>query len=361
MDAGEGKSVPSGLTQDLCRVVADNLKKLIARNHITQRELAEQVGVTAASMTDYCKARRLPTVEFFFALKKLYGVSIDEFLTGSVTVKGTSLREAAGGTPGARAETGKYCGIYYVYYFNTGKFKGGDTLTPAESLLYGLMCVYETPSFIDAPRLGCAAVLGITDRDSVPDLKKKLEGFREPGALTEYIGKEYPGAAYFGDFELSREHIFVSLSHAGMDKALLILHRVDSNKENYTGGIGTINSISRGRERLPVVQFMGISRHPLALTAEEIHLRLLLDYPAFRAEAETEEMIRTFKALYAPDGSTKEQFTEYQKSVFVRSTLEMYIRKSLERNVFRYGKISEQDDDDWYHAVKEYSEEDSPE
>jgi hypothetical protein len=190
-------------------------------------------------------------------------------------------------------------------------------------------------------------------------VKKKLEELRQPSEIRTFIGREYPNSAYFGDFELSQEHAFVSMSHANTDKALLILHRVDNNKENYTGGIGTVNSVSKGRERMPVVQFMGISRYPLSLSAEEIHHKLLLDYPTFHAEAETEEMIRTFRTLYAAEGNSRYEFSEYQKSVMVQSTLERYIRKSLERNMFRYGKISELDDDDWYHSIKDASEEDT--
>ena len=63
-------------------------------------------------------------------------------------------------------------------------------------------------------------------------------------------------------------------------------------------------------------------------------------------------MIRNFKALYLDPETADQGFSEYQKSVIVRSTLERFIRKSLERNMFRYGKITEQDDDEWYHAIK---------
>ena len=118
------------------------------------------------------------------------------------------------------------------------------------------------------------------------------------------------------------------------------------------GGIGTINSVSKGRERAPVVQFMGVSRYPLSMSVEEIHHSLLLNYPNFKAEKETEEMIRNFKTLYVENEEARKEFSEYQKSIIVQSTLERYIKKSLERNMFRYGKISERDDDEWYHAIK---------
>ena len=343
-------------TETLCSVVADNLKKFISANGMTQKELAENVGVTAASMSDYCNGRRLPTAEILFALKTLYGISIDEFLTRSINTRQNQPRNADLEIEGNILTTyQKYCGIYFVYYFDTSKLKGRDTLLPKDSLLYGILYIYETPSYIGVPNYNCAAVLGIHGRADAASLKRKLEELNQPSKITEFIAKEYSTTAYYGDFELSQEHAFVSMGHTNTDKALLIFHRVDNNKENYTGGIGTINSISKGRERMPVIQFMGISRYPLSLSTEEIHHMLLLNYPTFKAQAETEEMIHTFKMLYVAEGDPKYQFSEYQKAIMVQSTLERYIRKSLERNMFRYGKISERDDDDWYHSIKDAS------
>lgn len=359
MDSNETKAT-SIAAKDLCNIVADNLKKLIIRKNLTQKELADQVGVTPATMTDYCKARRLPTIEFLVAIKQRFGISIDEFLTQSITVKNNQAIDTDSELSNNTLTTyQKYCGTYFVYYFDTSKLKGRDTLLAKESLLYGILYIYEAPSFIGTPRYSTIAVLGIHDRESAAFLKRRLDEDHVESKVKEFVSREYANTAYYGDFELSQEHAFVSMSHTNTDKALLIFHRVDNNKDNYTGGIGTINSISKGRERMPVIQFMGISRFPLTLTVEEIHHRLLLNYPTFKAKAETEEMIQTFKTLYVTEGEPKDFFSDYQKSVVVQSTLERYIKKSLERNMFRYGKISERDDDDWYHCIKDASVEES--
>ena len=132
---------------------------------------------------------------------------------------------------------------------------------------------------------------------------------------------------------------------------------MDNNKTNYAGGIGTINSISKGRERTPVVQFMGLSRYPLSLSIEEIHRALLLDSPSYDVGKEADDLTATFKLLYLDSPGEKERpdFTDHQKSLIIRATLERSIRKNMERNMFRYAKISERDDDEWYHAVKRSS------
>lgn len=344
---------PTDSTQDLGSIVSSNLKRLIAQNGITQKELADKLGVAASSMTAYCKGKQVPSVEFLVSLKNLYDISIDDFLTKSINPSAGTLPAKDFAIDGSMLATyHKYCGIYFIYYFDTSNYKGRDTLPPRDSVLYGVLFIYENPSSLNVPEFSCAAVLGIKERENVTLVKKMFESLRESSKIIDYIADKYPNTAYYGDFELSQEHAFVSMCHANTDKALLILHRVDNNKQNYTGGIGTINSVSKGRERTPVVQFMGVSRYPLSMSTEEIHHSLLLNYPTFNAENETEEMIRNFKTLYVDSDESKGGFSEYQKSIVVRSTLERYIKKSLERNMFRYGKISERDDDEWYHAIK---------
>ncbi len=351
---------PSDSNPDLGSIISSNLKRLITQNKTTQKELAEKLKVAPASMSDYCKGRRVPNVEFFVSLKNLYDISIDDFITKSINPSPSTppVRESSI-DHNIMTTYHKYCGLYYVYYFDTSKYKGRDTQPPKDSVLYGVLYIYKNPSSLEVPEFSCAAVLGIKERENATLIKKTLEGFKDPSKIVDHIGNKYPNTAYYGDFELSQEHAFVSIRHTNTDKALLIFHRVDNNKVNYTGGIGTINSISKGRERAPVVQFMGVSRYPLSMSIEEIHHSLLLNYPTFKAESETEEMIQNFKALYVDSEASKQGFSEYQKSIVIRSTLERYIKKSLERNMFRYGKISERDDDEWYHAIKTASISDS--
>lgn len=352
-------SEPADTNQDITTIISSNLKRLISQNHTTQKELAERIGVAPATMTDYCKGRRVPNVDFLLALKNLYDISIDDFLTKSIRPTGGSSAAAKYSIdPNILATYRKYCGIYFIYYFDTARYKGRDTQTPKESVHFGILFIYENPSSLSNPEFSCAAILGIEDREECAALKETLESLGDASRIIDFIDTKYSGTAFHGDFELSPDHAFISMSHANTNKALLIIHRVDNNKRNYTGGIGTINYVSKGRERAPVVQFMGISRYPLVMSVEEIHHSLLLNYPGFSAETETEEMIRGFKALYMDDNETVAGFTEYQKSIMIRSMLERYIRKSLERNVFRYGKISERDDDSWYHAIKTSSRND---
>lgn len=340
----------------LSNVIAGNLRALIKRNGLTQKDLAEELGVAEATMTDYCKGRRLPGLEFLFTLKSLYNIDLDEFVTKSITPSAIPVPVKDSVADKKMMDMyKKYCGLYLAYYFDTSNYKGRDMQPPKDSLIYGVLFIYENPSSLELPEYSCAAIMGLRDRDQATGIKDYLEKLANPSRIIDQIEREHSETAYYGDFELSSEHAFISMRHFPTDKALIILHHVDSNKAYYTGGIGTINSVSKGRDRMPVVQFMGFSRHTLSISCEEIHHSLLLNYPTFKATDETEELVKLFKALYMDPEGNKEELSEYQKSVVIRSTLERFIKKSLERNVFRYSKISERDDDEWYHAIKHAS------
>jgi len=333
--------------------VGSNLKRLIAQNKTTQKKLAELLDVAPASMTEYCNGRAIPSVRVFIDLKEMYNINIDEFLMTGAPASNDGEDSNARPVPENLSTYEKYCGLYIVYYFDTGRYKGRDTQTPKESVTFGLLYIYKSMSSLGIPEYKCIALLGIKSREEAEEVKAFLANAPYEQTVISAMKNSQIGNVYLGSLEMSQDHVFIELEHGNTDKAYLIVHRVENNKGNYIGGIGTVNSISKGRERAPVVQYMGLSRNKLSMSVEEIHHCLLLGTPNVNMEAETEEIIRTFKALYMDPGETLNEFTEYQKTVMVRSMLERYVRKSLERNMFRYGKVSANDDDEWYQAIKE--------
>ena len=59
----------------------------------------------------------------------------------------------------------KYCGNYMVYYLDTSNYKGRDSNTPAESLVYGVINIHEVETNLDKPEFECVAFLGIDNRE----------------------------------------------------------------------------------------------------------------------------------------------------------------------------------------------------
>ena len=343
--------------QEVCAIIAANLRILIRETGITQRRLAEQVGVATATMNDYCSGRRAPQAPFFVELRKLYGIDINEFLTSTIHLPASARELAADSlTESLRTVYGKYCGIYYVYYLDTSRFKGRDTLSPAMSLLHGILYIYEEPSSVGGLRYSCAAVLGIPKQEEANQLMQEFRADETPASILEKINTGYSSMAYYGNFEMGQEHAFLNLRHAGTDRALAILHRVDSNKDKYLGGIAAINSISKGRERMPVLQFLGISRYRLCISPEDIQHALLLSYPIVDVEEEVQEVLRIHRVLFIDNDDARNSFTPEQKKAVIQSTVERAVRRNLTNNAFRYAKISGEDDDIWYHLIKSSAE-----
>ena len=270
MSMSENPTMPMSTeaNQEVCAIIASNLRTLIRELGITQRRLAQQVGVATATMNDYCAGRRAPQATFFVELRKLYGIDINEFLTSTIHIPASARQNAADTlTESLRRVYSKYCGVYYVYYLDTSRFKGRDNLSPAMSLLHGILNIYEEPASVGGLSYSCAAVLGIEKQEEADMLMQEFRASDSPVSMLEKIDSSYSRTAYYGNFEIGQEHAFLNLRHAGTDRALAIQHRVDSNKDKYLGGIAAINSISKGRERMPVLQFLGISRSPLCISS----------------------------------------------------------------------------------------------
>ena len=351
MDYKQNASKDKSFSADYWEIVPSNLKRLIVQNKTSQKRLAREMNITESAMSGYCKGKSMPGVEFFVKLKELYGISIDDFLTKYVTP--SSISQPDYSQNNTLTETyRKYCGSYYVYYLNTGRHKSKEDSAPANSIIYGVLYIYENPSALGIPEFSCAAILGIKKREEAQLIKDTLDRFTVPADSINYLEKDYGDNAYYGSFDITNDHAFINMGDGIADKALLILHHPKILKKEYIGGLCTINSVSKGRKKDPVIQFMGLSRYPLSFSAEEIHHSLLLDHPSLTAEDDTEVLIETVKRLYCIEDEKSSSLSERQKSIIVRSNLEMFIQKSLEANIFRCGKISGDDDDDWYHIIK---------
>ena len=81
--------------REVCSIISTNLRTLIRENGLTQRKLAEQLGIAPATMNDYCSGRRAPQATFLVELRKLYGINIDDFLTSTTHTTVSSQRSQA--------------------------------------------------------------------------------------------------------------------------------------------------------------------------------------------------------------------------------------------------------------------------
>ena len=340
---------------ELTKLVSENLKKLLEKHNILQKELAEITKVAPATINGYINGKNLPTLDFMLALKNLWDISIDDFLTKSITPenyldpKETSTSEV---DLKEHKVAQKYFGTYYTYYFDTSNYKGRDFNPPTETLRYGILHIYEDQGPVNTKTYSCIAILGQDDIKTVDSIKKEIESFKSTEEVVNYIGSNYASSMYHGSFDMAGKFVYIDLEHEDRDKALAIFYKIDNNKKLFRGGLGTINSISKGREPMPTIQFLGISRDKVKLSAEEIQQALLLHHPTFKITNQADELISLIKKFYIEDKVANNELTELQKVITVRANIERYISESMKNNQFRYQKASNRDDDEWYHLLK---------
>ena len=276
--------------EDSASTVVANLNKLLEIQNISAKELSEQTNYSESAISKYRTGKQFPPLDFLYKLKILFRISLDDFIFKEINrVDIHAQIPLSAAEKDEKRSYDKFCGTYLVYYLNTSSYKGRDKNTPEESLLYGILTISEDKTNIYEHTYNSIAVLGIKCRDMATQLKKTIDSMKSYYDIEKYISNDenLVKKAYFGDFEFSAEHAFLTLTHDRKDKALIILHRVNSNKKEYIGGMGTINSVSKGREPTPTAQYIALSRYPISLSAEEIHHQLLLSHPTYKADART--------------------------------------------------------------------------
>ena len=195
--------------QEVCAIIAANLRILIREMGITQRRLAEQIGVAPATMNDYCSGKRAPQATFFVELRKLYGIDINEFLTSTIHVTSASRQTTSDSlTESLRKVYGKYCGIYYVYYLDTSRFRARIPCrppcpSPARNPLHPEALLGRRPPL---QLRGC---WGSRSRGSGLASCREFRTSDAPVNVLEKIDSSYSRMAYYGNFEIGQEHAFL--------------------------------------------------------------------------------------------------------------------------------------------------------
>lgn len=351
-------------TEDLSEMVTENLRNLAKQQGITQRELAAKVGYSEAAVSKYFKGLQFPSIDFLFQLKKNYNISIDEFISRRILepIPKDEVARITKIEQEKNVEIGlyrKYAGNYILYYLDTSNYKGRDNNSAEESLVYGVLNIHEVKTNLGKSEFECAAFFGIHDRAEATALKEKLDKLSTnedtyDKELAEFVKneKEQRGNIYQGNFEFGYEHAYISLKYGNVDRAFIVLYKVQTNKRYFNGGLGVVNSGSKGREKMPTAQFIALSRFPISLSDEEIHHELLLTYPTLQADNEIKELINMFKSTYLPGDNNGVALSEYQKELMMKTYLEDTIKKIISQNMNRYAKASERDDSIWYKILK---------
>jgi len=312
-----------------------NLKKLA--EIYSQKKIAEDTKVSPASINNYINKDSEPSIYFLMGLKQAYGINIDDFL-----FKPLDSKQRAEHLPDGYE---RFLGNYMLYHYDTSASKGQASTYAKNTLNYGVVSIYVG----SGEELKVKSVF-ISNRLEAENILKNLNNMTNLNDVIDFYDKQGK-YMYEGDFSFTNTQLFLSLvNNEKSDKSLLIFNNPPSVKE-YIGGIGTVNTVSRGREHMPCIQYLLITRDILSVPDGEIYNLLALDEPDIDLSVEADELIKLFRTLYK-ESELSNTLTEEHKKTLIEHSLENLLNESLEANAFRFAKVSSVDDDNYYRIIK---------
>jgi|LGVF01.2.fsa_nt_gb transcriptional regulator with XRE-family HTH domain len=331
---------------NLRNVCASNLKKLIKDNGLNQSKLSKATSFSVTSINNYLNEVNDPPITFLLELKKLFNIDIDLFVTRKIKEETSLLSQKDSSISGA-----KYEGNYLVYFYNSNSYKGSGFNPLKDPLRYGVLSVAASNEYIygeDSKMISFASFFD--NRNQAREFKEKLDMLKDNYSEIEDLHKTIE-QNYKGRLESTKNQVFIYLNSVyKKDRVYIILNNPPS-EQSYIGGIGAVNSISRGREHSPIIQYIILSKFNIDLPDGEIYNLLSLNTQDIDVRSESLKLIEEFKALFLDE---KLNLEEFQKNFIMQNNVEKIVISIVKRHLFRYGKISNRDDDKYYHMIKSY-------
>ena len=315
----------------------NNLKKMA--NKYSQKFIAEKTGFSQSSINNYISKDSEPSIHFLVQLKKSFGIDIDEFLF-------SDYEESA------FEDKSRYIGNYIVYYYNNSSYKGEIHNNLKNTMNYGVISVIKKSELEkDVEVYGSF----YEDKESaIKTLKYVDNNFDYESVYNMHHSKK---KFYEGGIRTNLDNLFLSLYNSNKDDEVYFIFNNPPSVEKYIGGLGTINSVSRGREHNPCVQFAIMSRKVINRPDGEIYNSLSLGFTNVDFDTPVSELIELFKRLYVLNNDLSSNLTPEQKESIIENKLKYYFNEIVDANMFRFAKISNYEDDVVYKILKENNHE----
>ena len=311
----------------------ENLKELTKQ--YSQKYIAEKTNFSQSSINNYLSKASEPSIQFLVALKDAFGVNVDEFLFSEFKLE-------------LQVSFDKYIGNYIIYYYNNDSYKGEVHTNLKNTLNYGVLSIFKERE-LDNDVIVLSTFM--KDRMSAIKILKSCNNAKSSKEIVEIYNKIEN--IYKGNINLSEQSIFFELKNKeNNDQSYIILNNPPT-KSNYIGGVGTVNSISRGREHNPCIQFIIISKRLLDVPDGKLYECLKFDDYSVNLSDNIKDVIDLFKRLYVEKNEISAELTDNQKQALVRNKLEYHFNEVLEANAFRFAKVSNKEDDAIYELIKE--------
>ena len=304
----------------------------------SQKDIAQKTGFSASSINNYLSGKSQPSALFLLKLKEAYKIDIDQFMTAKIDKENFMKQNLS---------YRKFFGNYIVYYYNSSAYKGKVGSYNYDILTFGVISIIDDKD-ISSPKGTLASGIFMLTRMEAEKYLKLLDSFNGDVEKIKSFYSSFPNS-YFGNLEQNTTQLFISLKNNN-DQCLIILNNPPSSKK-YRGGLGTVNSISRGREHVPCVQYILLSNVSFKVPDGEIYNILSLGVSDINIKNETKELIELIKNLYLSSKPTG--LSEYQQRKIVEDSIENIVQNAVDANLFRFAKVSNMEDDQYYRLIKD--------
>ena len=315
----------------------DNLK-ILAKQY-TQRYIADKTGFSQSSINNYLAGTSEPSIQFLVALKEAFGISIDGFLFSNFENKQNVSYE-------------KFIGNYIVYYYNNSSYKGEVHTNLKNTLNYGVISVLQDKELDNRVSVYATFVQG---RVEATRLLKELNSVNDVNSIVSILSQtKY---LYKGTLLANEQTIAIELRDKENGDFSYILFNNPPTSSEYLGGIGTVNSMSKGREHNPCVQYMIISKKVIEKPDGELYNCLKLDDYMVKLDDAIDDIVALFKRLYVDKNEISVDLSENQKIAIIQNKLEYHFYDILDANAFRFAKVSNKEDDAVFKLIREAGDE----
>lgn len=315
----------------------ENLK-ILAKQY-TQRYIADKTGFSQSSINNYLAGTSEPSIQFLVALKEAFGISIDGFLFSNFENKENVSYE-------------KFIGNYIVYYYNNSSYKGEVHTNLKNTLNYGVISVLQDKELDNRVSVYATFVQG---RVEATRLLKELNSVNDVNSIVSILSQtKY---LYKGTLLANEQTIAIELRDKENGDFSYILFNNPPTTSEYLGGIGTVNSMSKGREHNPCVQYMIISKKVIEKPDGELYNCLKLDDYMVKLDDAIDDIVALFKRLYVDKNEISVDLSENQKIAIIQNKLEYHFYDILDANAFRFAKVSNKEDDAVFKLIREAGDE----
>ena len=345
-----------GFNQEKIKFIsAENLKYIMRKREIGHEDFAEELGISVELLSYFMEGKEIPPVQILLNIKKLYGISIDDFLTFELEFHNTMKTYNVSEQLAIVQKIRRFCGVYYIHYFDTTVYKYTNISEKMRPRINsGLIQIYEEKTPLGNSKFRALALTGCT-RSECAKFFADIESNENIHTLFDLdVSKIRCHHFYTGEIDGTSHNIFISLASEFRDKCLMIFQNPDSTKQ-YLGGIGTVNSVSRGHESMPCAQFVLMTRNTLTCDENEIAEMLYLSYRKLTFSDEENLLVTRLKKLMTSTNSMNGvNLTDDETDILISHNIEKIVNNLIRHQYFKCATISIQDDYNWYKSMEKY-------